>query len=222
MKPIIIGVTPRINHNDSNTYIRVHRNYIDRLTKLNMVPIILTPGSDLDSVLDLCDGFLIIGGDDYNPKMYNETNEDNLSKEIDDEIDILDSVIINYAIKNMKPVLGICRGHQAFSAVFGCSLYQDIEKANLSHPVTDKMHEVTKVNNFGLAKELPDKFLTNTFHHQATKTLPNDFIVLFKNHDVIEAIQHKTLPLIGIQWHPERMNTNESNIIFNYFKRMFE
>lgn len=222
MKKIIIGVTPRINQNEENTYIRVHRNYIDRLTKLNMTPIILTPGSSLDLVLPLCDGFLVIGGDDYNPTMYNETNDNNLSKDINDEMDRLDSKIIHFAINNKKPVLGICRGHQAFSAVFGYALYQDISASNLNHPIIDKMHEVTKVNNFGLSKELPDKFITNTFHHQATKDLPKDFVVLYKNHDIIEAIQHKSLPLIGIQWHPERMDTNESTIIFNYFKGMFK
>lgn len=222
MKQLIIGVTPRINKNETNSFIRVNRNYIDRLTSLNMIPIILTPGSNLDLVLPLCDGFLIIGGDDYNPTLYNETNENNLSKDIDDEIDAIDIKVINYAVNNEKPILGICRGHQALSAVFGYKLYQDIEKANLIHPVCDKLHEVTKVNNFGLATLLPDSFITNTFHHQATKTLSNDFVVLFKNHDVIEAVQHKTLPIIGIQWHPERMNTKESDIIFNYYKGLFK
>ncbi len=222
MKQLIIGVTPRINKNETNNFIRVNRNYIDRLTSLNMVPIILTPGSNLDLVLPLCDGFLVIGGDDYNPTLYNETNENDLSKDIDDEIDALDIKVITYAVNKAKPVLGICRGHQALSAVFGYKLYQDIEKANLIHPVCDKLHEVTKVNNFGLATLLPDTFKTNTFHHQATKNLPDDFVVLFKNHDVIEAVQHKTLPIIGIQWHPERMDTKESDIIFNYYKGLFK
>ena len=173
-------------------------------------------------ILEFCDGFLVIGGDDYNPVMYGDTNDLGLSKEINDEMDKLDQDIILYAVEKEKPVLGICRGHQGFSAVFGKALYQDIESAGLNHPVTDKLHEVTKVTNIGVAKLLPDKFTTNTFHHQATKDLPKGFAVLFKNHDVVEAIEHTTLPLLGIQWHPERMETKESDIIFNYFKDMFK
>ena len=222
MKNIIIGVTPRINHSDNNTFVRVHRNYIDRLTKIGLIPIIITPGSNYKKILEFCDGFLVIGGDDYNPVMYGDTNDLGLSKEINDEMDKLDQDIILYAVEKEKPVLGICRGHQGFSAVFGKALYQDIESAGLNHPVTDKLHEVTKVTNIGVAKLLPYKFTTNTFHHQATKDLPKGFAVLFKNHDVVEAIEHTTLPLLGIQWHPERMETKESDIIFNYFKDMFK
>ncbi len=222
MKNIIIGVTPRINHSDNNTFIRVHRNYLDRLTKIGLIPIIITPGSNYQCILDLCDGFLVIGGDDYNPVMYGDNNDLGLSKEIDDEMDKLDQDIILYAVKKAKPVLGICRGHQGFSAVFGKALYQDIESAGLNHPITNKLHEVTKVTNIGVAKLLPEKFTTNTFHHQATKDLPDGFVVLYKNHDVIEAIEHTSLPLFGIQWHPERMETKESDIIFNYFKDMFK
>lgn len=222
MTNYIIGITPRINQTENATYIRVHRDYINSLTKIGLNPIIICPETNLELILPLCDAFLVIGGDDYNPTMYHQTNDDNLSTEINDEIDKIDQNIINYAIKVKKPIMGICRGHQAMSAIFGYELYQDIEKANLQHPHKEKLHEVTKVNNFGFAKELPDHFITNTFHHQATKTLPDGFIVLFKNQDVIEALEHEYLPIITTQWHPERMNTEESKIIFLYFRSLIE
>ena len=68
-----------------------------------------------------------------------------------------------------------------------------------------------------LSKLLPEKFLVNTFHHQAVKTVPEGFIATYKNADVIEAIEHKTLPIVAVQWHPERYYTKESEIIFDYF-----
>ncbi len=213
----IIGVTPRINKTDKNTYIRVQRNYIDKLVKLGLNPIILTPQSNLDIIMPLCSGFLVIGGDDFDPILYNEDNSQNLSREINVEMDHLDKIVTNFAIEHQIPLLGICRGHQALAAVLGKKLYQDIDFEHLSHPHDGIYHEVTKVTNFGLASLLPDKFITNTYHHQAIKEVPEDFVVLFKNHDIIEAIEHTKLPIIGIQWHPERMDTNESTIIFNYF-----
>ena len=218
MNKKIIGITPRINHTETNTFIRVNRNYIDKLTSIDLVPFIITPGSDLSTILPLCDGFLVIGGDDFNPVMYGENNEAKLSKEIDDEMDQLDKEIIEYAVSKKLPILGICRGHQALSAVFGKALYQDFASSGLEHPHEDIYHEVTKVNNIGVAKLLPDKFISNTYHHQSIKDLAEGFVVLYKNHDVIEAVEHTTLPIVGFQWHPERMNTPESDIIFNYFK----
>lgn len=218
----IIGVTPRINKSDTNTFIRIHRNYIDRLIQVGLNPIIITPQSDLSIILPLCSGFLVVGGDDFNPEIYHENNLLELSKDIDDEMDALDKDILDYAIKTKLPLLGICRGHQALTALMGYPLHQDIEHDNLEHPCDGKFHQVTKVTNFGLATRLPDQFVTNTFHHQATKDLPNGFEILFKNHDVIEAIEHTTLPLVGIQWHPERMDSNESKIIFEYFKELVD
>ena len=82
--------------------------------------------------------------------------------------------------------------------------------------IENKKHYVTKVSNTKLTSLLPESFLVNSYHHQSVKDLPDGFITTFVNQDVIEAIEHQTLPLIGIQWHPERFYTNESKIIFDY------
>lgn len=165
----------------------------------------------------MCDGFIIIGGDDINPKFYNENNDNNLSKGIEEITDSIDQKILNYAISHHIPTLGICRGIQAMAAFMNGSLYQDIYFANLNHPQENKKHYVTKVSNTKLTSLLPESFLVNSYHHQSVKDLPDGFITTFVNQDVIEAIEHQTLPLIGIQWHPERFYTNESKIIFDYF-----
>ena len=78
-------------------------------------------------------------------------------------------------------------------------------------------HYVDKVTNFGVAKLLPDHFLINSWHHQAVKVVPEGFEVLFKNDETIEAMEHKTLPIVAVQWHPERFYTAESKVIFDYF-----
>ena len=102
MKKYIIGVTPRPNQTETNTFIRVNRNYIDQLTSRDLVPIILTPGSDLNQVLPLCDGFLVIGGDDFNPTMYGENNDEGLSKEIDDERRIEINILLDAEVNKVR------------------------------------------------------------------------------------------------------------------------
>ena len=72
--------------------------------------------------------------------------------------------------------------------------------------IENKKHYVTKVSNTKLTSLLPESFLVNSYHHQSVKDLPDGFITTFVNQDVIEAIEHQTLPLIGIQWHPERLS----------------
>ena len=71
-----------------------------------------------------CDGFLIVGGDDANPNLYNEENY--ASYNVIDEIDELDLKIIDYATKNLKPLFGICRGLQMINIYFKGSLKQNI------------------------------------------------------------------------------------------------
>lgn len=217
MNNLIIGVTARIHDDEKNTYVRVHKQYLDNLTSRGMTPIILCPHL-YEEILPLCDGFLVIGGDDLNPKLYNEENDEGLSKDIRDYLDELDTAVIKHAMKHQKPLLGICRGIQSISAVNGKKLYQDIATSNLYHPHEDRKHNVLKVNGGHLADKLPNEFEVNTFHHQCVKELPEGFIVTFKNGDVIEGIEHTELPMFAFQWHPERLNDAQTEIIFSHLK----
>lgn len=219
MNKKIIGISPRFatNENSTTSYLKINSDYIKQIIDRNGFPLIIIDENNIDEVLNICDGFLIIGGDDINPVYYGENNNLNQSKNIDSFTDRIDEKIINFAINHQVPTLGICRGIQAMAAFLGGSLHQDINDANLSHPNKDNKHFVSRVNETKLSKLLPDSFLVNTFHHQAVNKVPNDFIVTYKNEDVIESIEHRYLPIIGIQWHPERYYTKESEIIFDYF-----
>ena len=153
---------------------------------------------------------LIIGGDDINPNEYGENNDLGLSKEIHPVADKVDKAIINHAIKYTKPMFGICRGIQAICAFMGGKLVQDLKYENVNHPLTEEhKHYVDKVNNIGVAKLLPDHFLINSWHHQAVKVVPEGFEVIFKNDETIEAMEHTTLPILGVQWHPECMTEDD-------------
>lgn len=219
MNKKIIGISPRFSINEGSTvgYLKINSDYLKQIIDRNGFPLILIDENNLDETLSKCDGFLIIGGDDIDPKYYGENNDLNQSKDIDEFTDHIDEKIINYAIIHKIPTLGICRGIQVMAAFLGGSLFQDINDAGLSHPSSEKKHYIKRVNSTKLTSLLPESFLVNTYHHQAVKLVPKDFIVTYKNEDVIEAIEHKTLPIIGVQWHPERYYTNESKIIFDYF-----
>lgn len=219
MNKKIIGISPRfsIHAGALVNYLKINSDYLQQILNRNGFPLVLIDEETLDETLPQCDGILIIGGDDIDPKYYNENNDKQQSKDIDEYTDRVDQKIITYAVEHGIPTLGICRGLQAMAAFLGGSLHQDIKDAGLNHPSEDKKHQVTRVNSTILTDLLPDSFLVNTYHHQAIKNVPDGFIVTYMNHDVIEAIEHKALPILGVQWHPERFYTKESEIIFDYF-----
>ena len=223
MSKKIIGISPRFWSNETQEYIRVGVQYTNQLQREDIIPIIIVESPKLEYVLNLCDAFLIIGGDDINPEEYGENNDLGLSKEIHPLTDKIDKAIIEHGIKYKKPMFGICRGVQSICAFMGGKLVQDLKHENINHPLVEEhKHYVDKVTNFGVAKHLPDHFLINSWHHQAVKVAPEGFEILFKNDQTIEAIEHTSLPILGVQWHPERFYTEESEIIFNYFFNMIK
>ena len=157
MNQKIIGITPRYYFNDDKKkFLRVSQMYLDYLDNNDVLYFILTPSTNIEQMLSLCDGFLVIGGDDFDTIHYGQTNELNLSNEIDPVIDTIDKQVIDHAVANKKPLLGICRGLQAIVVTQGGTLHQDIAHDNLNHPHEGIYHKVTKVKNMGVAKLLPD------------------------------------------------------------------
>lgn len=223
MKNKIIGISPRINFSSKKSFVRVCNDYVNALEKRDFTTIILTPSKNFESQLKLCDGFLCIGGDDFDPTMYNETNIVGLSKEINEVVDKTDKQMIEYAIKHKLPLMGICRGHQALCACLGTKLIQDMKFEGFRHDLVEPhLHFIERIKDFGIAKLLPQKFMINSFHHQAVKVLPDGFIPLYVNNDIIEMMEHSTLPIFSVQWHPERYDSKESEIIFDYFDHYFK
>lgn len=154
------------------------------------------------------DGFVIIGGADVNPKLYNEENY--LSHGIDDEIDALDIEIIRYAAQNNKPLFGICRGLQIINIYFKGTLKQHI----FNHE--NGSHKLILVENF---LNFPSSVVVNSFHHQSVKKLGENLKVLYYSLDgEVEVFVHEKLPILAVQFHPEMDINNEfSTLLRDYF-----
>lgn len=190
----IIGITPRIIIEENVEKQFVNTRYISFLDKLGFNYLMLNlDNPNLNDILDLCDGFLITGGDDIDPKLYNEENTASIN--IHPRMDETDMKVIDYAVKNKKLLLGICRGFQIINTYFSGSLYQDIPN-----------HQKTRhiINVFDNKYSTQKSFETNSYHHQAAKVLGKDLVVIAHSTDnIVEAFYHKTLPIIATQWHPE-------------------
>ncbi len=113
------------------------------------------------------------------------------------------------------PMLGICLGHQAIAMCFGAKLHQ------LS-PVIHGKNETIQISqsNSDLFSGLSDSITVGLYHSWAVDSvsLPKCFeITAISNSGTIMGIKHKTLPLFGLQFHPESYITADGKIIINHW-----
>ena len=213
----LIGVTPRILTEDTVKKQFVNFDYVNALISKGFNVIMLTlDNPNIEEVLELCDGFLVTGGCDVDPTAFGETNE-GLSKGVEPQLDQIDKDVVEYAVKHKKPMLGICRGHQTINVFMGGTLFQDIGDKHGSI----RMGDVAKTVPNRLL-DLEPVILTNSYHHQAVKDpAPGMEVIAMHPDGTIEAMIHNELPIICIQWHPEKvLDTKVSQIIFNKFQEL--
>jgi anthranilate synthase/aminodeoxychorismate synthase-like glutamine amidotransferase len=114
------------------------------------------------------------------------------------EAGICIELIKKYAGK--VPILGVCLGHQALAEAFG-------GKVDLAGEVVHGKASWIKHDDQGLFAGLENPFLAGRYHSLAVKAIPPNFIVTATCGQLIMGIRHKTLPLEGVQFHPESILT---------------
>jgi para-aminobenzoate synthetase component 2 len=101
------------------------------------------------------------------------------------------------------PIFGVCLGHQAIGAAFGGTVTRAPE---LLHGKTSQVHH----NGAGVLAGLPVPFTATRYHSLAVvpSTLPAEIEVTGRTESgVVMAMRHRTLPVEGVQFHPESVLT---------------
>ncbi len=172
------------------------------------------------------DGLILCGGNDIEPRHYGE--ESNGAINIDETRDAAEIELARAYIAAGKPILGICRGCQLLNILFGGSLYQDLENSDDHKPLDDRgnyrVHDITAKAGSTLYNIYGESFSVNSAHHQAVKRLGEGLIATAYADGVTEGFEHENLPVIGVQFHPEKMccterreDTVDGLKIFEYF-----
>jgi para-aminobenzoate synthetase component 2 len=103
-----------------------------------------------------------------------------------------------------RPLFGVCLGHQAIGAVFGAPI---VRAPELLHGKTSEIrHDGT-----GVLAGLPSPFTATRYHSLAVEeaALPEEIIVTGRSPSgVVMALRHRTLPIDGVQFHPESVLTH--------------
>lgn len=179
-----------IDNYDSFTYIIFH--YLEKLE----VPTVVVKNDELMvEEVEQFDKIIISPGPGL-PQQAGKTNE----------------VIASYHRK--KPILGICLGMQALAEFFGGKLYN---QKHVKHGVQEDVFLLESA----LYTNLPAKIKVGLYHSWAIQIdNVNDLKpTAFSENNVLMSLEHTSLPIVGVQYHPESIMTEKGlEIIANFIK----
>ncbi len=169
------------------------------------------------------DGFVLSGGVDIEPTRYGGQRLASVDEAVParDEFEL---ALVPELIDRGAPTLAICRGLQAVNVALGGSLIEDLptelgERYRIKHQQSKELamardsyapqHEVRLESQSALAQLLGrDRFLTNSMHHQAVRTVaPSLRAVGWTDDGIVEAIDPAFAHpfFVCVQWHPEAL-----------------
>ena len=151
---------------------------------------------------DRCSALLLPGGGDMEPWRYGQANT--ASRGLEPERDAGELFLLEPFIMEKKPVLGICRGLQVLNVFFGGTLIQDLP-GHSQAAGRDRLHRVRTAPS-PLQDLFGETLVVNSAHHQAADRLGQGLrAVQWAIDGTVEAVIHQSLPVWGVQWHPERL-----------------
>jgi putative glutamine amidotransferase len=175
-----------------------------------------------------CDGVLLTGGDDVDPKLYTQNLPRRIAKTVRRETaqrDSFELMLIGEVVRQHKPLFAICRGHQILNVALGGSLLADIRlqmPQAENHCRTDRKNQVVHVVKCAagsLMEQIAGKTRlgVNSTHHQAVAQVAKPLRVTAVSIDgIVEGLELASeaqglLPyLLSVQFHPERLFTRHA------------
>ena len=200
MSKIIIGIVTHEEVINNKTYHCINKNNLNHLKDVSTLLIIPKDNKNIDkNILDLCDGIIIPGGTDIYDYHFK---------------------IVEYCIKNNKPLLGICMGCQVIG------LYSNknnkLIKIN-NHYNLDELHHINIEKNSFLSTLFNNHYYVNSRHIFTINNVTKPFkVTAYSDDNIIEAIElvDKKKFILGVQWHPEDMK--DMNLLYTSFVKEIE
>lgn len=158
-----------------------------------------------------------------NVNVYRNTVDPNIVKEINPDLIIISpgpsvpknagnlmKIISQY--HKIFPFFGVCLGHEALIEYFGGTL----KFTEPVHGKSSKIHHDRK----GIFEGIEQDFEGGRYHSLVADKIPNCFTISAQSLGLVMAIRHKTLPITGVQFHPESVLTMKGNNGFKLIKNL--
>lgn len=216
-KPII-GVTVDAESGGENQFserpwFAVRENYCEAVAKGGGIPILLPHFNEyVGDYIKQCAGFVIVGGAAHvPPELYGETPRDGTKTK--PKRTAFEKLLIEAALKQNKPVLGICGGMQLMNVILGGSLIQHLPdeiKGDIDHMQktgAEQAHHPVRIVEGTLLHKIAGSTNTdvNSSHYQSVRKISDQAVINAVAPDgVIEGIEAPAYKFcLGVQWHPE-------------------
>ncbi len=115
------------------------------------------------------------------------------------------------ALAEVMPILGVCLGHQVIATVYG----GNVDRA--PEPRHGKISPITH-DGRGVFTGLSNPFEATRYHSLAVTEMPDELQITARSEDgVIQGLRHRSLPVEGVQFHPESIMTGEGKKLLANF-----
>ncbi len=125
--------------------------------------------------------------------------------------------LVQKAALSEIPLLGICLGHQCIGQAFGGNIIKG------PHPIHGKTSSITH-NGQEIYEGVPSPFTVTRYHSLIIEqdTSPECLEITSTTEDglIIMSVQHRTLPIFGVQYHPESIATDSGLTLIKNFVEM--
>lgn len=192
-----VGIIIREFQENNKEFIGTRNDLFASLYKFNVniigIPINIEFNKLIESV-DLCDGIILSGGENFHEN---------------------DFKLVNYLIAKNVPTLGICLGMQSMAEYFNNRREINVNNHYSTNKYVHKIYLKKGTKLYNILNK--DEILVNSRHHTAIPF--TNMVVSAKSEDnIIEAVELSNLKFfIGLEWHPESLNDNNSYLIFKSF-----
>ena len=222
----IIGITA--NKRSSADYGGIHQAYVfhayvDAVTNAGGIPVLLpiTDVTHIPTYVAMVDKIILTGGQHVEPSLYGEENQSQ-TQDFSMERDVFELAVIQEAIKQQKPLFGVCRGLQLMNVALGGTLEQNVAEHWQEEIFAIKTHTIEIAKESVLASIYGQRASINSYHHHGIKQLASSLTVIARSSEdgIIEAVEQleDSFRFLGVQWHPELLaaHSQEDAALFSY------